>query len=152
MDGDQKKLFGAIAGLVLALGILGFQVFQRIDRDARGEVATDFGMMEEETGGGEVYVAEAWSPEPTFAGMTPADPFLQPTKSAAQRGPRAKIRSTARLSLTGVRTGEYPTAIINNRTCRVGDDISGWIVERIERDRVSLRKKSNGKTIQLDVR
>ena len=152
MDGDQKKLYGAIVGLVAALGILGFQIFQRIDRDAQADVATDFGMMEEDTGGEEVYVAEAWAPEPTFAGLTPADPFLQPTKAVAQRGPRARTRSTARLSLTGVRTGEFPTAIINDRTCRVGDDVSGWTVLSIERDRVTLRKKSNGKTIQLDVR
>ena len=158
METDQKKVFLAVGFLVLALCVLGFQIFGRIDRDARtGAVDADPGVMMDAIPASATEQFVAWAAPAGHGTHLEANPFLRPkgaTRRAAPSGGgtgRASSRSAAKFSVTGVRTGPTPTVIINDRTRRVGDDIAGWRIVSIERDRVTVRS-SDGRTIRLDAR
>ena len=157
METDQKKVFLAVGFLVLALGVLGFQVFRRIDRDARGvAVDADPGVMMEALPASASEPWVAWAVPSDHDARLEANPFLRPKGAAGRSGSsggsgRASSRTAAKLTVTGIRTGPIPTVIVNDRTRRVGDDIAGWRIVSIERDRVTLRS-SDGRTIRLDAR
>ena len=159
MEPDQKKILLAVTLLVLALSALGFQVFRRIDRDARGETApADTGVMLEAAPASMVGTAVAWVAPADYGAALESNPFLRPA-SASRRSPSSRdskrhVRPhepSANFTVTGIRTGPIPSVIVNDRTRRVGDEIAGWRIVSIERDRVTLRS-SHGRTIRLDAR
>jgi hypothetical protein len=157
VETDQKKLFLAVAFLVLALGVLGFQVFRRIDRDAREtNTVAEPGVMMEALPSSAAEPTAAWIALADYGGQLDSNPFLRPKgaagKSASSGGARrSSSRVPTNLRINGVRTGPIPTVIVNDRTRRVGDEIAGWRIVSIERDRVTLRS-SDGRTIRLDAR
>ncbi|MCA9754069.1 MAG: hypothetical protein KC591_17855, partial [Gemmatimonadetes bacterium] len=75
--------------------------------------------------------------------------FLRPPGAVRRTGGVAPAGAT--FVVRGIRTGPVPTVIINDRIRRLGDELAGWRVVAIERDRVTLRS-SHGRTIHLDAR
>jgi hypothetical protein len=156
VETDQKKILIAITFLVLALGVLGFQIFRRIDRDAHSSGEVDYGVMMEEAGPVAVEATVAWQSPSDLDDLLEENPFLRPARArstsrsttGSRRGGRAVAGAPV---LTGIRTGPNPTVIINDRTRGIGDEIAGWRIVSIERSRVTLRS-SDGRTIHLAAR
>lgn len=149
MTRDQAKLGFAVVFLVGAVGLLGFQVKSRIGgKSPAGRAAYDGGgMIDTEEISREVAAVEWVPPAEGLDRALRSNPFLRPARVVERR---RRSGSTLPL-LIGIRTGPIPSAIINDRTMRVGERIAGWRIVSIERDRVTLRN-SHGKTIHLNPR
>ena len=79
METDQKKLLLAVTVLVLALSMLGFQVFRRIDRDARrASGVSDPGVMIEEAVTATADAGIAWAAPGDLNDALAVNPFLRP--------------------------------------------------------------------------
>lgn len=158
---DPRKLAAAIVVLALALGSLGFQIYRRVHA-APASVAKASPAMVAEVTMEAPYVAPAArgisAPVADVRGVLQRNPFLRPAGGEAavpgEGGVDGETEPKPRaggLTVTGVRTGPRPMAIIDDRTVRVGDSVRGWTVHSIERDRVTL-ENSDGRTLVLDLR
>lgn len=158
---DPRKLAAAIVVLVLALGSLGFQIFRRTHAAPAALAASSPAMVADVTMEAP-FVAPALpgiaAPVADLGGALGRNPFLRPDgEGAAASGADGVDGETkpepraSGLTVTGVRTGPRPMAIIDDRTVRVGDNVRGWTVGSIERDRVTL-ENSHGRTLVLDLR
>ena len=71
-------------------------------------------------------------------------------KSAKASLPPLSLRIQGRFALTGTtRAGTDWTAIINNQLVRVGDEVSGAKVVRIEKEEVTLDERGQTVTVNL---
>lgn len=151
---DPRRLAAAVSVLVLALGLLGFQISRRVHSAPPAVASTGAPGFGAEGVAENVVMAAPSAVEP-IAGVEDAlrrNPFLRPVVHAQPTGAKvAKTRPAGTPQVTAVRTGQRPTAIIDDRTRTIGDTIHGWRLVSIERDRVTL-ERSDGRTIDLVLR
>ncbi len=151
MTREQMKLGLAILFLIGSLVILVVQIggLRRSDSAASGD--SDSGMMDEGRTSGPLRGEAQWTPpEIGMAAALAANPTLRPTGTVAPSSKTARRTAAFRggLDLSGIRTGEPASVVINDRILEEGETIAGWRVLAIERTRVTLRS-SDGKIIRL---
>ncbi|GJM45554.1 MAG: hypothetical protein DHS20C21_23960 [Gemmatimonadota bacterium] len=149
---DPRKLAAAIAVLVLAIGLLSYQIVRRGDRPRVAEAGTaDPGMMEEDAVPEPAVVA--WTaPEDGFTTMLRRNPFLRPASVSGAKstgaGTGSGVPRSQRPRLGGIRTGPNPMAMIDEQVHTIGESVRGWRITAIERTHVTL-ERNDGRTIDL---
>jgi hypothetical protein len=156
---DPRRLAAAVAVLVLALSLLGFQIHRHGRSAAPPPVS---GAAAGASGAGGIDAAAVAPPAvPLPAGVDDVlrrNPFLRPASATSRgsgtsggSGKAAAPPRAAPLRLTGTRTGSPSLAIIDDRVRRIGDSVQGWRIASIERDRVTL-ERLDGRTTDLVLR